>query len=112
MLYETKVADLVDPLQNARLALYTNYSNSYVELIQPLNESSYTWRSLVRRGAHFNHFCYEVEDMPELRSTVSRMRMLKVLGPIPALLFEGRHVCFYYNRNEQIVEFLINDITE
>jgi hypothetical protein len=34
--------------------------------------------------------------------------MLKVLGPVPALLFEGREVVFYYTRNQQVVEFLID----
>ena len=108
MIYEKKVAEVFDPLQNAKLALYTNYSDSFIELIQPMNETAYTWNSLQKAGDHFNHFCYEVENNVELTEVVSRMRMLKVLGPIPALLFEGRQICFYYTKNKQIVEFVIN----
>ena len=110
--YERKVADVVDPLQNARLALYSNYSSSFIELIQPLNENAYTWNSLQRSGNHFNHFCYELEDLKELKERVSQMRMLKVLDPIPAVLFEGRSVCFYYTKNRQLIEFLINEMRE
>ena len=109
MIYEQKVADIIDPVQNARLALYSNYSNSFIELIQPKNEQAYTWNSLKKNGNHFNHFCYQVENETELVAVVSRMRMVKVLGPIPALLFDGKNICFYFTRNRQIVEFIIND---
>src|SRR5688572_6140344 len=108
MLFEKKLADVVDPLQNARLSLYTNFSNSYIELIQPLSKEAYTWNSLEKNGEHFNHFCYEVENEKELNEIVSKTRMIKVLGPIPALLFENRNIYFYYNRNKQIVEFVLN----
>ncbi len=109
MIYEKKVAEVFDPLQNAKLALYSNYSNSFIELIQPINETSYTWNSLKKNGNHFNHFCYEIMDNAELALITSRMRMVKVLGPIPALLFDGLQICFYYNKNKQIVEFLIKN---
>jgi methylmalonyl-CoA/ethylmalonyl-CoA epimerase len=110
IIYEKKVADIIDPIQNARLALYTNYSNSFIELIQPINEIAYTWNSLKKFGNHFNHFCYEVEDNAEFITVTSKIRMLKILGPIPALLFEGRQIYFYYTKNKQVVEFLINKL--
>jgi methylmalonyl-CoA/ethylmalonyl-CoA epimerase len=109
IIYEEKVADIIDPVQNARLALYTNYSNSLIELIQPQNEQAYTWNSLEKNGNHFNHFCYEVENEPELLAIVSRMRMIKVLGPIPAVLFDEKNIYFYFTRNRQIIEFIINN---
>ncbi len=109
MIYELKVADIIDPVQNARLALYTNYSNSFIELIQPKNEKSYTWNSLEKSGNQFNHFCYQLENETELVDVVSRMRMIKVLGPVPALLFDRKNIYFYFTRNKQIVEFIINN---
>ncbi|MBL7903272.1 MAG: VOC family protein [Bacteroidia bacterium] len=107
MLFEKKLADIIDPLQNARLSLYTNFSNSLIELIQPLNKVAYTWNSLQKNGEHFNHFCYEISNEQELKEVVAKARMIKVLGPIPALLFDNRTIYFYYNRNKQIVEFLL-----
>ena len=109
MIYEQKVADIIDPVQNARLALYTNYSNSFIELIHPQNEQAYTWNSLEKNGNHFNHFCYEVANENELLAIVSNMRMIKVLGPIPAVLFNGKNIYFYFTRNRQIIEFIINN---
>ena len=108
MIYHEKVKDIIDPLQNARLALYTNYSDSFIELIQPLNEQAYTWNSLKKSGNHFNHFCYKVENEEELRKIVSGNRMIKILGPIPALLFDGKKVCFYFTKNKQIIEFILD----
>ena len=108
MVYEEKIADVFDPVQNSRLALYTNYSSSFIELIQPVASTSYSWNSLQKKGNHFSHFCYEVEDDEELSCATSRIRMPKVLGPVPAVLFGDRTVCFYYTRNEQLVEYLIN----
>ena len=82
VIYQKKLFDVFDHLQNARLALYTNYSNVFIELIQPMNDNSYTWNSLKKNGNHFNHFCYE-----------------------------GRQIYFYYTKNEQVVEFLINKLS-
>jgi len=110
MVYEKKIADIYDPVQNARLALYSNYSDTMIELIQPHNERAFTWNSLMKYGNHFNHFCYEIDDYSDLNTIVSKMRMIKVLGPVPALLFDMREVVFYFTKNSQIVEFLINKI--
>jgi hypothetical protein len=108
MIYETKIADVFDPLQNARLALYSNYSESFIELIQPKDKAAYTWNSLKTKGDHFSHFCYEVEDEAELKIVTSKFRMLKVQALMPAFMFEGKHICFYYTKNEQIVEFILS----
>jgi hypothetical protein len=108
MLYEEKIADIIDSFQNARLALYKNYSNSFIELIQPLSEQSNTWNSLMKKGNHFNHFCYELENFEELKLLISSMRMVKVLGPVQAPLFGYRDIYFYMTKNRQVVEFIIN----
>ena len=46
MIYEEKVAEVTDPVQQSVLALYKNFGSCYVELIQPLNENSYTMNFL------------------------------------------------------------------
>lgn len=107
MLFEMKVKDVIDPLQNARLALYRNFSDTYIELIQPLNQSAYTWNSLKKNGNHFHHFCYEIDNINILNTLVAKNKLILILEPMPAILFNNRYVCFYYTRNKQIVEFLI-----
>lgn len=108
LLFEEKQIQVFDPVQQANLALYKNYSDSYIELIQPLNEKSFTWNALQKSGNHFHHFCYEVGTPEELHSIVSDLKLIEILKPVPALLFDNKMVTFYYSRNKQIVEFLIN----
>lgn len=107
MIFEERVADVVDPIQNARLVLFKNFSNVYIELIQPLNQYSFTWKSLQKNGNHFNHFCYEVADKFILDDFAKKFKLIPVTEPLPALLFANRMVVFYYTRNKEIVEFII-----
>jgi methylmalonyl-CoA/ethylmalonyl-CoA epimerase len=97
-----------DPVQHARLALYRNHSDTFIEFIQPLNEQAFTWNALQKNGNHFHHFCYQVNTLEKAETIAASFRMLKVLGPVPAILFDGKDVVFFYSRNQQVVEFLID----
>ncbi len=108
MMFEQKIADVFDSHQQARISLYKNFSSAFIELIQPLNKDSYTWNALEKNGSHFHHFCYEVENTVVLKKIIDKYKMIEVLKPIPAVLFQNKFVTFYFNRNKQIVEFLIN----
>jgi methylmalonyl-CoA/ethylmalonyl-CoA epimerase len=109
LLFEKKIRDVFDPVQQARLCLYQNFSSSHIELIQPLNEDAFTWNSLIKKGNHFNHLCYQVNSKQELEKVVVHYRLIEILRPVPALLFENKLVTFYFTRNQQIVEFLITE---
>jgi len=102
------VAEIIDPIQHAKLALFKNHSEVLIELIQPLNEQAFTWNSLSKNGNHFHHFCYTVNSITAADEYASSFKMLKVLGPLPAVLFGGLEVVFFYSRNQQVVEFLID----
>lgn len=97
-----------DPVQHARLALYQNHSDTFIEFIQPLSEKAFTWNALQKHGNHFHHFCYTVASLQQAETIAASKRMLKVLGPVPAVLFDNKDVVFYYSRNQQVVEFLID----
>ena len=109
MLCESKVNEVFDPVQNAQLAIYKNFNNHYIELIQPLNKNSFTWNFLSKNGQGFHHICYEIQNMNELRKIADNYKLIPILNPVPALLFEGKYVTFYYARNKQIIEFILND---
>jgi hypothetical protein len=106
MIFQNKIISVVDDIQNAELALYTNFSNAYLELIQPLDKTSYTWNSLMKKGNHYHHVCYSI-NQEELISLVNKLKLIEVLSPIPAILFENKMVTFYLDRNKKLVEFLI-----
>ena len=107
LLFEKKIIEVFDPIQNAKLSLYSNYADSFIELIQPLKENSFTWNALNRFGNHYHHVCYSVYNFEELEPIVRKLKLIKILGPVPALLFDNKLVTFYIDRNKKIIEFLI-----
>jgi hypothetical protein len=87
-LYEKKLDEVVDPIQNAKLALYTSFSETLIELIEPLNENSLLWGVLNKRGTHINHLCYAHNDIDEIMEISKKLGYLKILGPVKAALLK------------------------
>jgi len=101
------VSKKYDPIQKANLALY-KYENIFVELIEPLSSESFTWRFLKESRSNYHHLCYEVASVDEACDIIKKSKMVKVFGPVPAVLFDGRLVLFAFSRNKEIVEFLVS----
>ena len=108
LLYEEKILEVLDPMQDAKLALYKNFGDSFIELIEPLSPAAFTWNFLRKVNSPlYHHFCYEVADENELEKIQIKYRLIPILDPIPAKLFNDELVCFFYTRNKMIIEFLI-----
>jgi len=107
LLFEKKEKEIFDHVQNSNMALYTNFSNSYIELIHPLNEESFTFNFLQKKGNGYHHLCYEVSSPEEMKLIANEQKLILIKGPLPAILFDNRDVWFYYTRNKQIIEFVI-----
>ena len=110
MVFEEKLLEVFDPLQDAKLALYKNFGDSFIELIEPVSPKAFTWNYLKSKVASpYHHFCYEVADEVDLKIIQAKYKLIPILGPIPAKLFNDKLVFFYYTRNKMIVEFLIRE---
>jgi methylmalonyl-CoA/ethylmalonyl-CoA epimerase len=109
MTFEEKVLQVIDPVQKSKLALYKNFGSCYIELIQPINENSYTMNFLKKNGNAFHHFCYEVASKETMLDIVEKKKLIFINGPFPAILFDNRNVYFYFSRNKEILEFLIEN---
>lgn len=105
---EKKVAEALDTIQKARLALYTNFSDSYIELIQPLSEDSFTYNALQKTGNSYHHVCYTVDSKEEFADIADKRKLVVIKNWMPASLFNEKLVCFCYTRNKTIVEFLLD----
>jgi hypothetical protein len=97
---------IFDPLQNAKLAVYSVGASARLEFIQPSDPNSFTWRFLQRSGAGLHHICYEGLRLDDVNKVIRECKMLKLRGPMPAVLF-GRDVVFAMTRQKAIVEFLL-----
>jgi len=97
------VKSLYDEIQKAWLELIDT-EGTYIELIEPVEEESFTWNFLRKKGG-FHHICYEVKSYDEALKTVKEGRMIITLGPVYAPLLDGE-VLFARNRNREMVEFV------
>lgn len=97
---------ITDPVQLAHIALFEGSGKVYTELIQPFHESSPTWNFLQKKGEGFHHHCYECSE-EQMWEYASSHRLIKVMGPVGAVLFDGRTVYFFVTRKGEVTEFLI-----
>lgn len=111
LLFKHKLRDISDPLQKARLTLYETWSDTLIELIAPAAEDAFTYAFLSKTGGGYHHLCYKVADVAEMNEIASRHNLLMFKGPLPAPLFDGKPVYFFFDRNKSITEFLIDPDT-
>ncbi len=101
-----------DPIQRARLCLVVpkgEVSQPLVELIQPLDEQSPTWKHLAA-GQSWHHVCFSVPTMTEADAYMTENRLMRVTPWHPAVLFGGRTIRFALSRNGEILEFLSDEV--
>jgi hypothetical protein len=107
MLFEKKINEVIDPIQKAKLSLYKNFSDSYLELIEPLTIESPTYNALNKFGEHLNHLCYITDSFDKINEYAEQNNWLQIFGPVPAVLFDNKEVIFYFTQNKQLIEFII-----
>lgn len=101
------VAEAEDDIQSAKICLYKNSQNELVELVQPLNETSPVWNFLQKQPNTIHHYCYEISE-EDLIKHVSENHLVKIMGPVPAEIFNNRMVVFYVTRDRELVEFILS----
>jgi hypothetical protein len=109
LIYKRKLKQVIDPVQNNVLALYENYSNVMIELIQPINEMSPNYNFLIKYGNGFNHLCYSVNTIENIKEIALKYKLTPIRGPLVAYLFEHRKIFFYFSRNREIIEFILEN---
>jgi catechol 2,3-dioxygenase-like lactoylglutathione lyase family enzyme len=109
LLFEKKIKEVIDPIQHAKLALYSNFGDSFIELIQPIDKEAFTNSFLEKNGNAYHHLCYEVASENEMKIIAEQQKYLLFKGPLEAILFDNEKVYFYYTRNKTIVEFLVHE---
>ena len=96
-----------DPIQGAKICLYKNLQNQLIELVEPLNEKSPVWNFLQKKGEGFHHLCYQA-NIHEMNKYVNEHQLIKLMGPVPAQIFQGQQVIFFIQRNRTLIEFLLD----
>jgi len=101
---------VTDPIQQARLCLTKAAPGdaTFIELVQPLGESSPLWGAL-QRGGGWHHLCLAVTTQAAGDALMRERRLLAVTPWQPAVLFGGRMVRFVYSRNRELLELFADE---
>lgn len=98
-----------DPLQNVHLRWCECDCAPAIEIVSPAERDGPLGRILIDQPSSFYHLCYEIEvtttdALDTLR--VGGARVVTVLAPLPAVLFDGRNVSFHMVQGFGLIELL------
>lgn len=97
---------LEDPLQKVRLAMVTLAGGVRIELIQPLTADSPVSARLQTQAGGLYHLAYSVPDLDKAMEAFRARRCWRISGPVPAPLFEGRRVAFFFTPQHDLIELV------
>lgn len=98
-----------DPLQRVNLRWCEHASSPPLEIVSPVGAQGPLATILAEHPTSFYHLCYETgfdtdAALHELRSAGARV--VTVVPPLPAVLFNGRRVSFHTVRGFGLIELL------
>lgn len=97
-----------DPVQDVRLRLCTHPAMPAIEIVMP-GERPGPLDGVLRRHAQLiYHTCYEIADREAALAAFEEagVRLIEVLAPVPAVLFDGRKVSFHTAMGFGLIELL------
>ncbi|MDH5259773.1 MAG: VOC family protein [Gammaproteobacteria bacterium] len=97
-----------DPLQNVMLIWCDHEHMPAVELVSPTQTPGPLDNMLVNQPELFYHICYGAVNIDSSVTAIrdSGVRILTVLPPKPAILFDGRRVGFYQIKGFGLIEIV------
>lgn len=104
---------IFDPEQNVTLCMCHNSNGApRIELVTPSETNESLLRLLRRKDDYVYHICFSIPDISEgvlLLGRSSERRIIEVMPPKPAILFNGARVAFYSVPGLGLIELLEQD---
>ena len=97
-----------DPLQNVNLIWCDHDSMPAIEVVYPADGPGPLDPYLADHAELVYHLCYAATDIQAAVDTLksSGLRLLPVVAPKPAVLFDGRAVAFYHLKGLGLIEIV------
>jgi len=95
-----------DPKQNVKISFLEKTGSPLLELVEPVDEKSPVRNILDKVGVSAYHFCYEVENLDDSITQLRQKKFLLLVKPLEAVAFNGRRICFLYNKETGLIELL------
>jgi len=99
--------EIYDRLQNVKLVFCKSAIYPNIELIKPVNKKSPINNILKLSETSIYHLCYSTKKSEkDVIEFFKNQKIIKISGPLPAVLFNNKKVAFYYVKNVGIIEIL------
>lgn len=101
--------EIFDPLQDVRLRWCEHALSPSLEIVSPASPAGPLKRILLDQPSSFYHLCYEISNDTATALDVLRVdgvRVVTVVAPLPAVLFDGRLVSFHIVHGFGLLELL------
>lgn len=98
--------EVIDPIQNVRIAFLSRPDTPLIELVAPVDDKSPVVQTLEKSGVAPYHVCYEVEDIQEAVKQLRQKRYIPLFKPVPAVALGNRLICYLYNPEVGLIELL------
>jgi len=95
-----------DEVNHARLALLVREGSPDIELVEGLGDDSPVKSMLDKNGVCPYHVCYEADAFDAVIAGFRKHGFSLLFRPRPAVLFDGRRICYLYHKNMGLVELL------
>lgn len=101
-------APIFDPLQNVNLIWCDHDAMPAIEVVYPADSPGPLDSYLADYAEMVYHVCYLADDIESAVADMKSagLRVLPVVEPKPAILFDGRRVGFYMARGLGLIEIL------
>ena len=97
---------IFDPNQHVNICFLEKEESPLLELVEPVDEISPVRNILNKVGVSAYHFCYEVIDLKTNIEELKKKRFVLLVKPVEAVAFNGRKICFLYNKDVGLIELL------
>jgi methylmalonyl-CoA/ethylmalonyl-CoA epimerase len=99
---------IFDEIQNVNICFVKKNDHPDIELIEPVNVKSPVVNILDKVGTMPYHFCYTTNDISQEIINLKKNSFKVVVKPVEAIAFNGRKVCFCYNKDFGLIELIEN----
>ena len=98
-----------DPIQKVRVVLLGYSADDqhppFIELVEPSGSSTPIDRFL-QNNISLYHYCLEVDDIEAALQTARANKAMIIQKPVPAVLFNNRHIAWILTPDRYLIEFL------
>ena len=98
--------EVIDTIQNTKIAFLTKPDFPLIELVAPVDEKSPIVKTLDKMRVTPYHICYEVDDIYLAVSDLKKKRFIPLFNPIEAVALGNRKICYLFNQAVGLIELL------